>query len=259
MRRAIAALTMLLPALLSGQMQPSAILPATVPAQSGSNLPSAQSSHTAAAAKAGQTTVAWATPLLTIHAAGEGLPSILRQVARATGMKVTGGVPDEPVFGNYGPGPVQDVLASLFEGLSVNVLLVNGSPTQPKDLILTARTGGATPPMPSQTIAVDTDAATNTNPADANLAQPRPGRHTSPDSFQGFPQPVPDAASQNLPVTPQGVGPAVPLNDNSNATTGGTTPATDANGTPQSPNGVRTPEQIFEELRKRQQQTSKQQ
>lgn len=256
MRSTIATLVVCLPTCAFGQVKPPAAIPATSPTQSVSNLPSALPVRTAPSA-AGQTTVVWASPTLTIRAAGEGLPGILRQVARATGMKVTGGVPDEPVFGSYGPGAVQKVLAALFDGLSVNMLLVNGSPTQPKDLILTARTGGATPPMPSQDIAVEANPVM-ANPADANFApQPRAGRHTSPDSFQGVPQPFPDAASQNLPTNSQGVGPAVPLNDNSNAVNS-STPATDANGTPQSPNGVRTPEQIFEELRKRQQSTSQQ-
>lgn len=189
--------------------------------------------------------------MLSVRATGQSLPAILRQIARLTGMKVTGGAPGDPVFGTYGPGPVQAVMASLFDGLNVNMLLVNDSPTKPKELILTARTGGATPPAPTQDVTVEA-APINGNPADANLAQPRPGRHTSPDSFQGGPQPQ---DQQGAGVPGIGLAPSVPVTDGSNGN-GSSSTSTDANGTPQSPNGVRTPEQIFEELRKRQQGTS---
>lgn len=172
--------------------------------------------------------------MLAVSGGGDSLRNILRQVARATGMKVTGGVPDEQVFGSYGPAPVQAVLASLFNGLSVNMLLVNDSPTKPKELLLTARTGGASPPSQAQPLAATDD------PADVNMVQPRPGRHTSPESFSQPP-------AQIQPAT-NGAGPAVPLNDTGISNT----PATNADGQPESPNGVRTPEQIFDELRKRQ-------
>lgn len=210
-----------------------AAIPATAPTQSVSNLPSAQPQVQSSAK--GQSSVAWNGATLAVTGSGDSLRNILRQVARATGMKVTGGVPDEQVFGTYGPAPVQQVLTSLFNGLSVNMLLVNDSPTKPKELLLTARTGGATPPSQSQPLTAADD------PAEVNLAQPRPGRHTSPESFS-------EAPAQVQPATTD-AGPVVPLND---AGTSGA-PATNASGQPESPNGVRTPEQIFDELRQRQQ------
>ena len=215
----------------SAAMPATAAIPATAPTQSVSNLPSAQPQGAAN----GQSSVAWNGRTLAVTGGGDSLRNILRQVARATGMKVTGGVPDEPVFGSYGPAPVQQVLASLFNGLSVNMLLVNDSPTKPKELLLSARTGGATPPSQSQPL------TTMDDPAEVNFAQPRPGRHTSPDSFTQAPPQVQPATSE--------AGPAVPLND---AGISGA-PATSASGQPESPNGVRTPEQIFDELRQRQQ------
>lgn len=229
-----ATIALLLPRLAGAQTKPSAAIPATAPTQSVSNLPSAQPS--AGLGRSAQGSVVWNGATLSVSGGGDSLRNILRQVARATGMKVTGGVPDERVFGTYGPAPVQQVLASLFNGLSVNMMLINGSATQPKELLLTARTGGPTPPSQALPLSMSDD------PADVNLAQPRPGRHTSPDSFGQPP-------TQEQPGS-NGALPAVPLND---AAGSGGTPPTDANGQPQSPNGVRTPEQIFEELRKRQQ------
>lgn len=245
------ALCILLPALGLPSLAQQTSLPATAPTRSVSELPSAQPQAFAGAAQQAQ--VRWTGAQLTIRATGQTLPVILQQVARLTGMKVTGAAPGEPVFGSYGPGPVQQVLASLFDGLSVNMLLLNGSPTQPKELVLTARSGGTTPTAPAQTVTVAEDPY-NTNPADANLAQPHPGRHTSPNSFQAGTELQQDASQAAQPGGAS-FAPPVPLNDN-NSSSGAT--STDANGTPQSPNGTRTPEQIFEELRKRQQQASQQ-
>ncbi len=233
----------------SGALAQGTGIPSTAPTQATGSLPLAQ--QTTSGTVNTPAAVTWTGAVLSVRANGQSLPAILRQIARLTGMKVTGGAPGEPVFGTYGPGPVQDVMASLFDGLNINMLLVNDSPTKPKELILTARTGGATPPAPTQDVTVEAGSP-NGNPADANLAQPRPGRHTSPDSFQGTPQPGDGQQGAGIPAG--GIAPSLPPMNNPNDTSGSTTATpTDANGTPQSPNGVRTPEQIFEELRKRQQ------
>jgi hypothetical protein len=202
-----------------------AAIPATSPTHSVSDLPSARPAmlpyqqRTPVDANA----VQWNGSVMTIHANGEDLPGILSEVVRATGLKVTGGVPDERVFGVYGPGPVQQVLADLFSGIYVNLLLVNGTATQPKELILTPRTGGPTPPSPARTI---------------ETSDQQPRRNDRP--YRGTPPPGLGVAPQQPNGPPPSGGVPAP-----NA-------APDANGQPQSPNGVRTPEQIFEELRKRQ-------
>ena len=237
---------------LSSALAQGTTIPATAPTQVIAGAPITQTRSTAGAVN-GPAEVTWTGALLSVRANGRSLPAILRQIARLTGMKVTGGAPGEPVFGTYGPGPVQTVMASLFDGMSVNMLLVNDSPTRPKELILTARTGGATPPAPTQDVTVETGQAT-TNPADANLAQPHAGRHTSPNSFQGAPSQTDGQPAAGVPGA--GLAPAAPGNDGANNSSSPASTTTDANGTPQSPNGVRTPEQIFEELRKRQQGTS---
>ena len=136
-----------------------------------------------ARAPIGGAAVQWDGAILAIHASGEDLPGILTEVARATGLKVTGGVPDERVFGTYGPGPVQQVLADLFNGLYVNLLLVNGTETQPKELILTPRTGGPTPPSPARSIEA--------------FEQPTAHRHDRP--YRGVPPPGLGLAAANGP------------------------------------------------------------
>ena len=188
----------------------------------------------AAPAVRGTAVVTWTGSALSVSAEGESLRTVLLRISRATGMKVSGGVPDEMVFGKYGPGPVQPVLADLFSGMNINMMLVNGSATQPKELILTARTGGPSPAAPAQPLNYATQ-----DPADVNLAQPHPGRHTSQDSFVAPPPQVP-SAGPNVGVPP--------VDNGAQAA-----PSADNTGQPESPNGTRTPEQIFEELRRRQQ------
>ena len=217
--------TLCQPVTLSAQVKPSAAIPSTAPTQSVSDLPSARPAVSSAAR--GGSHVAWDGVSLSVDAGGDSLRNIMLQVVRATGMKVTGGVPDERVFGSYGPGPVQGVLGSLFNGLNVNMMLVNSSAAKPKELVLTARLGGPTPPSPAQPLDAQ-DLPT------AEVRQPGPG--LSPGSF-GPAQPGDQTA---------GVPPPVGANST------GRPAAADVSGQPQSPNGVRTPEQIFDELRRRQ-------
>ena len=217
----------------------------------------------ATGAPRGGSRVTWDGALLAIQAGGDSLRNILGQVARSTGMKITGGVPNEQVYGTYGPGPVQSVISMLFDGLYVNVMLVNDSPVKPKELILTARTGGPSLPLPAQPLtAADSVQPAVAQPAqgqDAQVQADRAGRRTPPSTFGQQPvvgQPVTDQQqqplAQGLPTPAQGT-PVLPLGaaqENGVTTKNGVT--TDANGTPVSPNGTLTPEQIFQELRQRQ-------
>ena len=223
MHRLISALAVVLLAtsVQGQQTKPPATLPATTPtAPSVSNLPSAQPAVPVAvdAAK-----VVWNGSVLSVQSKGDSLRNILRAVSNATGMKITGGVPEEPVYGTYGPGPAQEVLPRLFDGMAVNMMLVNEGASRPKELLLTQRVGAAST-LQTRPIAEN----------EQGLGHGRPG--FSPSQSQG--------SSQTAPIAP-----VETPTEGSNATP----PVGDANGQ-QSPTSVRTPEQIFEELRKRQQQ-----
>lgn len=202
---ALLAATLLLPASLRAQ------IPATSPTQSSvSQLPSAQprTAQQPAAPPLGAPLVLWTNGNLTIQGKGNTLAIILREVTRATGMKVTGGIPDERVFAGYGPGTASDVIAQLFDGIRINVLLLNSAASKPTELILTARQGGVSPPIATAAPLIDSD---------------DPSLGTVPVRVQ----------QRNLP------------------------PPTDAApaAQPSSPNAVRTPQDIFDELRRRQQQS----
>lgn len=221
-------------------------VPPTAPTQSVSDLPSAHPNAVATVPGA-ESKVTWDGARLTVEASGEAMPELLGRVARETGMKITGGVPDERVYGKYGPASVQTVLAQLFDGLAINMMLVNETATKPKELLLTVRTGAPTPPSTRQ-VTID-------------YPQYRPNPVRTPPPPQS-PQPPANREQQPPPNPSNGSQPAFPPPADNTASTnnGNTEPSTPAassttdSSQPQSPNGVKTPEQIFEELRKRQQQ-----
>jgi hypothetical protein len=160
---------------------------------------------------------------LTVNAANASLNQILSEVSRTIGMKVTGGVADERVYGQYGPSAPSVVLAALLDGTTSNMLLV-GSTKGPTELILTPRMGGPTPPSP-------------------HAATPEPEEEPA----QEPPQPTPAHSPAQI-VPHRGLGhpptPGAPPPD---------TNPDDATSTDQ-PNGTKTPQQINNDLRQLQQQ-----
>jgi hypothetical protein len=172
-------------------------------------------------------TVDYAAGKLTVTATNASLNQILREVSHSIGMKITGGVTDERVYGQYGPSTPSVVLAALLDGTGSNMLLV-GDTKGPTELILTPRTGGPTPPSPS-------------------ASQPEPEEEPAPES----PQPPPPTAEAPHVLPHRGIGhpptPGAPPDSNSDDSSNGSQP-------PQSPNGTKSPQEISNELQKIQQQ-----
>ena len=123
-------------------------LPVAQPTSEGTN----QSATPAPSKPETRLDVAFVDGKLTVDATNASLNQVLREVAQKTGMKVSGGVSDESVFGHYGPLPVAEVLASLLDGTGSNMLLVDNK-TGPSELILTARRGGINPPTSNAAMA----------------------------------------------------------------------------------------------------------
>jgi len=137
-------------------------------------------------------------------------------------MKITGGVTDERVFGHYGPAPPAQILAELLDGTGSNMILVQRDAATPSELILTPRQGGPSPPNP------------NAHAFDDRSERPeRPEPPEPPPAQAVQPEPVP--APNGPPVNPT-TNPGAPA---------GTNPAN-----PESPNGVKTPQQIYEQLQR---------
>ena len=204
--------------------------------------------------------------LLHVTAGNSSLNQILREIGRLTGMKITGGVQDDRVFGTYGPAPASEVLAKLLDGTASNFLIVENDQAGPAELVLTQRRGGASPPNPNAAIAEEQD---------REPQQPQSNQQNSQGFFlngKGQPQPgnggpgagglppsnggqtgAPVSGGANLGTTPgafAGFG-QTPTDATAQPAAGNS--AVDASE-PQSSNGVSTPQQIYEQLQKLRQQ-----
>jgi hypothetical protein len=169
--------------------------------------------------------VIYADGALSITADNSSLNQILRQISSDTGIKITGGVADERVFGKYGPAAPAQVLAELLGGTGSNMILVHRENEAHAELILTPRQGSATPPNP------------NSHAFDDRREEPEP---TPARIEQAAPPPAPPLINSPGSYSP---GNAV-------------VPPTTSPAQPESPNGVKTPQQIYEQLQRlRNQQT----
>ena len=182
--------------------------------------------------------ITFSTGLLSISAENSSLNQILREIGRLTGMKITGGVTDERVYGNYGPADTATILSALLRGTGSNMMLVLDDRESPRELMLTPRGGGPTPPNPNASRDRDEDLPPQREPRMPNaagFANPQQNTQPPPQNFQ--PARVPSAAA---PV--QATPPAAPVTDTT---------------TPKSPSGVATPQQIYDQLMRLQQQQQK--
>ncbi len=227
-----------------------------------SGLPAASATQTEAPARANaqnsagvarHADVQYSNGLLTVTAKDSSLNGILHQISQQTGMTISGSVRDDRVFGTYGPDRPSAVLTTLLDGSGSNMLLVNNASNEPAHLVLSPRLGGPTPP--SQFAAdrqQDQDADENEG------AAPRFGARGS------LPQALPAARPNTQPGGNLNPSISAPVSNNSdsqavvfppvNATTTPATATTSSDVTQEAPGGVKTPEQIFEQLQRMRQQ-----
>lgn len=225
--------------------------------------------------------------IVDVRANDSSLNQILRAIARQTGLKITGGVKEERVFGNYGPAPIATVLATLLGGTGTNLLYLAGDAETAPKLILTPRGGGATPPGPESLTYASYDQPDagdgKTGAVQNGAAQPvaksaasgagDSGTHEAGGAVAvGAAGPASIAApANNVNGSPANTSPtastmptthSVPLDS---VPTPSTTPSTsgivDAPNPPApgsttgtAPNGTLTPEQVYQQLLKQQQQ-----
>ena len=170
---------------------------------------------------------------LTVTAENSSLNQILRDIGQLTGMTITGGVTDERVFGVYGPATTETILTALLDGTGSNIVIVEGRGQSPRELVLTPRQGGPSPPNPNS----------YHDPAPLQNLPPQQNQNlVNRDDPPAPPQPQPPAQPTQAPA------PDIPAVSAPPAATPGDMT------TQQSPNGVKTPQQIYEELMKMQQQ-----
>lgn len=175
--------------------------------------------------------VTYTSEVLTIHADNSSLSQILVQIASATGIRISGGAVDERVYGTYGPGPSASVLADLLDGSGNNMLLRENAHRKPTELILSPRNGGPTPP--SRTNATQAQQDTEDGPPDFAPhvdAQAQTSNSDGEAIVEGAPAGI-NAAPEQPDASPER-----------------STPTAAETTTQQSPNGVKTPQQIYDQL-----------
>lgn len=241
-------------ALATAAWSQSPALPTSAPASAAQNLPAAQPTQTPPAAgaqpvapapRAYHARVEFTGNRLSISAENSSLNDILREIAKLTGMKITGGVNDERVYGSYGPDSAQSVVNQLLDGTGTNVMLLETSQHTLAELVLTPRNGGPTPPSPN--------AASEEERNQENMP-PTPGnrrRDFMPNGRNDRFSTNPAMGNRPTDQAPEGLQPPV-IQQQPTAPTGtdATTPPPDASQ--QSPNGVKTPQQIYDDLVKQQ-------
>lgn len=216
------------------EQKPSAAIPVDAANPSLPVTPATGSTAERAAPAYSRVDVHYADGKLIVDATNASLNQILREISHKTGIKLTGGVTDERVYGHYGPAAPSEVLASLLDGTESNMLLVANT-HGPSELILTPRLGGPTPPNPNAG-------------ADQSAVEPR----QDPQGF-GIRRPIGlHRGMENAPAADQSSPP--PSNPEAIQNPAPTTDQT----TDQSPNGTKTPQQIYEQLRQLQQQQAQQ-
>jgi hypothetical protein len=139
---------------------------------------------------------------LQVVAHGSSLNQILREIGRLTSITIQGAASDERVYGTYGPARCGEVLSSLLDGTGTNMLLRESTATRPGELILSARSGGASPPNPNSE-SFDNSAAS----LPPRQSYQRPPSYPAPVQPipPGIPQPPPPAntGTSNGPQTPE--------------------------------------------------------
>src|SRR5260370_15009599 len=105
------------------QAKPSAVLPSTLPATQTTATPEPPPVPLTPSQRPPQRAqVTYADGALSVAADNASLNHILRQIASDTGIKITGGVAEERVFGQYGPADPAEVLTALLHGTRRNII-----------------------------------------------------------------------------------------------------------------------------------------
>ncbi len=180
-------------------------------------------------------TVSYQAGQLTIESKNATLAQVLRSVQEKTGgaFDIPASANNDRVVAQLGPGQPKDILASLLNGSKFNYIIL-GVPNEPgavQKLILTPRTNA---PITAQT---------------ASVRQPPPEPQEEDYSTPEPPPPEPTPVEENSAVEDQQNQPSpIPYRPGFP----GQQPQTGTNGQPQQ--GVKTPEQLLQELQRLQQQ-----
>ena len=178
---------------------------------------------------------------LTIEAKNSTLSDVLQAVGKHTGatFDISSGDTTERVVGRIGPGPARDVLATLLNGSHFNYVMVSplGKPSELSRVLLTPR---------------------SSVPASGYTAQQQPNPQFQQQPMAMSPmQPQAGAAEETAADADAGAEENNEAQDTSDAAQETAEQSSAQPGVP--PPGVKTPEQLLQELRQQQQQVIQQQ
>ena len=134
---------------------------------------------------------------LTVEANNSDLSQILKDVARVSGMIITGPISNARVFGTYGPRNPCEILTELLRGSGDNFIMMGVTREgTPRELLLTLQNGDSAPvTAPRQTVA----AADHTDSSDMNSSEQE---HLGPGAIAHVPPASPqdsqERSQQNL-------------------------------------------------------------
>ncbi|HEY3988666.1 MAG TPA: hypothetical protein VGM02_05150 [Acidobacteriaceae bacterium] len=125
---------------------------------------------------------------LMVNADNSSLAQILHQVSSATGMQLDGLGGDERVFGNFGPGAPREVLTSLLNGTSYNIMMVGDLPNgAPRELLLTSKAAGEPPAPAAKTNEANGNADASDDAGNDDSEETPPMQYTPPPNAPGTP------------------------------------------------------------------------
>jgi hypothetical protein len=191
---------------------------------------------------------------LTIISRNSTLSDILHSVARQTGASIDlpPGTGFERVAGRMGPGPARNVLAELLNGSRYDYVMIAsaGNPGGLQHVILTPKAPGSDNPSPAPPVAA------------YQPPQPQPDQQVMPndadippDVSAEEPEQAPTDEAGQPPEAPPGEPPPKPEYPRAYVPGAQPAPQPDAQQAP----GVKTPEQLLQELQRMQQQQQQQQ
>ncbi len=150
----------------------------SVPSEKTSPVASSISSSTQSVAPPSPARIVLKSGTLSIEANNSDLDQILTEIARTSGMRISGSAGRTRVYGVYGPQDPADVLTDLLAGTGNNIMMVGRTPTgTPRELLLTPKGGAPSPPAVPQApvTPVQSDRSTIDNPNSRVPGQLGPG------------------------------------------------------------------------------------
>lgn len=210
---------------------PASAIPATQPTANNPTQSSSQPAISSVPERAPEhVDIQYTNGQIAVDVTNGNLSQVVHEVARKAGIKVTGSVVDERVFGHYGPASPAVILAALLDGTGSNMLLVDDAKGS-SELVLTPRRGGVTPPDPN---------ASSQRPTFEEQEE-LPESHYNPPS-QPFRPPNVNGRGAQI-GSPDGTPSALPA-----------TPSAPEAGDPNQNGGAKTPQQIYDQLQQMMQQ-----